>query len=55
MRELQRIRELVSDEVEIWLGGARASELAPIDGIDIIRELDELEQRVQLLDSKSKS
>jgi DNA-binding transcriptional MerR regulator len=48
-RTLRAIRGGLPDSAHVWIGGPGANELEPGDGIDYIRGLDALEQRVGLL------
>lgn len=47
---LKAIRGGLSGMVKIWIGGSGARELPPIEGITPINSLDDLEQRVLLID-----
>jgi DNA-binding transcriptional MerR regulator/methylmalonyl-CoA mutase cobalamin-binding subunit len=48
-RAVQALREGLPDHVHVWIGGAAASALEPLDGVEHIDRLDSFEQRVALL------
>ncbi len=46
---IRELRERLGPEVEIWLGGAGASELANVSGVAVVDSLEDLERRVGLM------
>lgn len=48
-RAIGAIRGGLRDEVRLWIGGSGSDELDPLDGVDRIGSLEQLEQRVTLL------
>jgi len=48
-RSIRAVRDGLPSHVELWVGGAGASEVAGIEGVKRISRLDELEQQVALL------
>ena len=52
-RAAQAVREIrggLPDDIHLWLGGAMASALEALDGVEYIERLEAFEQRVALLD-----
>jgi DNA-binding transcriptional MerR regulator len=48
-RAIAAVRGGLPPEVRVWIGGARASDVAPLDGVERIACLEELERQVTLL------
>lgn len=48
-RAVAAIRGGLHEAVRLWIGGAGAPHLAPLDGVETIDDLEELEQRVERL------
>jgi DNA-binding transcriptional MerR regulator len=46
---LRALHERLGPEVEIWLGGAGAAELANVPGVTLVESLEDLERRVGLM------
>ena len=50
MAEISSLREALPERVQLWVGGSCAHRIVAIDGVDCIATLDELEDRVVLLE-----
>jgi len=54
-RAVRAIRGGLPREVHLWLGGAGASEVPPIESVEVIDDLESIEQRVVLLEFESRN